>query len=166
MPVSPEPADVVDQHVQTRVGADHLGGQTTHLCLGGNVGGKDIHGRVARRGADVRCGRGSACLITAGDADPGTQCENGLPGQGGMSATVHSLGLMPGSADDRDRLGTSRRPSGAGRHEWLPAGVGCGAGGPTGSAERWPGSMAPASSRNGGYSSRISAGRRNGDGLA
>ena len=68
-----------------------------------------------------------------------------------------AIGLMPGSADDRDRFGTGRQPSGAGRHEWLPAGAGCGAGGSAGSGERWPGSVPPASSRNGGYSSRISA---------
>ena len=52
-------------------------------------------------------------------------------------------------------LGAASCPA-PGGHERLPAGVGCGAGGPAGSGERWPGSVPPVSSRNGGYSSRIS----------
>jgi hypothetical protein len=73
VPVRPEPADVVDQHVRPRVGTSHLGGQTAHLRLDGHVGGKDIHRWITRRGADSGRGRRSARLVAAGDADPGAQ---------------------------------------------------------------------------------------------
>jgi hypothetical protein len=103
VPVGPEPADVVDQHIQPRVGAGHLRGQTAHPGLGGHVSGKGVHHWAARCGADAGRGRLGAGLITAGDADPGAQRgepdgdgpadatgapgdQNGLPGhEGGVS---------------------------------------------------------------------------------
>ena len=73
VPVDPEPADVVDQHVQAQVGVSHLGGQTAHLGLGGHVGGKDIHGCVARCGAAVVCRTGHSLMTAhvAGHRTPG-----------------------------------------------------------------------------------------------
>ena len=45
--VRPEPADVVDQHVQPRVGVEDRDGEPTYLGLGGHVGGERVDGRVA-----------------------------------------------------------------------------------------------------------------------
>ena len=94
VPVSPEPADVVDQHVQARVGVQHLSGQTAHPGLGGHVGGKGVHGWVARRGADGCRGRLGAGLIAAGDADPGAQ--RGEPDGGGPADTAGASGDQNG----------------------------------------------------------------------
>ena len=52
-----------------------MSGQTAHLRLGGHVGGKDVHGVVARCGADIGRGCRGAALITGGDANPGAQQE-------------------------------------------------------------------------------------------
>ena len=47
VPAGLEPPGVVDQHVQPRVGAKYLSGQTAHLRLGGHVGGKGFRGAAA-----------------------------------------------------------------------------------------------------------------------
>jgi hypothetical protein len=85
VPVSPEPADVVDQHVQAWVGVRHQGGQTAHPGLGRHVCGKGVHGWAARCGADTGRGRPGTGLITAGDTDPGAQ--RGEPRGGGLADT-------------------------------------------------------------------------------
>ena len=60
VPVRPEAAHVVDQHIQPRIGVEYLAGQAADLGLGGHVGDVHVHRRVARRGADVgRCGLGA-----------------------------------------------------------------------------------------------------------
>src|ERR1019366_9734398 len=46
--VCPEPADVVDQYVQPRVGVEDIGGEPAHLCLGGHVGLVGVGVRVSR----------------------------------------------------------------------------------------------------------------------
>jgi hypothetical protein len=90
VPVSPEPADVIDQHIQPRIGASHLGGQMAHPGLGGHVRGKGIHRRAARCGADAGRGRLGAGLIAAGDADPGAQ--GGEPDGGGLADATGASG--------------------------------------------------------------------------
>ena len=121
VPVSPEPADVVDQHVQTRIGASHLGSQTAHLRLDGHVGDKDIHRCVTRRSADTGRGRHSTRLVAAGNADPGAQrgepgggshadapCasgdQNGLPGHDGdlSHGSFPGSWRVPGNKEDPD----------------------------------------------------------------
>ncbi len=69
MPMRREPADVVDRHVKVRVRVEHFGGQSSHRGLRRQVGGEHVHGRVARRCADV----GGLCSspVPARDADPG-----------------------------------------------------------------------------------------------
>src|SRR6202042_3948313 len=84
--VRPEPTDVVDQHIQARVGVTDLSGQTAHTGLNGHVHGKSIHDRAARCRAYVCRGRLGAGLITAGDADPGA--EGGEPDSGGLADTA------------------------------------------------------------------------------
>ena len=73
VPVSPEPAHVVDQHVQPLIGLKHLCGQTAHPGLHGHARGKGGHGWAARCGADAGCGCPGTGLIAAGDTDPGAQ---------------------------------------------------------------------------------------------
>ena len=46
MSMRPKPADVVDQHIQPRVGVEYSDGQPAHLGLGAHVGGKCVDGRA------------------------------------------------------------------------------------------------------------------------
>ena len=94
VPVSPEPADVVDQHVQPRVGVQYLSGQTAHPGLNRHVRGKGIHRRATRGGADARRGRLGAGRIPAGDADPGAQ--RGEPDGGGPAYAAGTSGDQNG----------------------------------------------------------------------
>jgi hypothetical protein len=94
VPVSPEPADVVDQHVQPRVGVQYLSGQTAHPGLNRHVRGKGIHRWATRRGADACSGRLGAGRITAGDADPGAQ--RGEPDGGGLAYAAGTSGDQNG----------------------------------------------------------------------
>jgi hypothetical protein len=91
----PEPADVVDQHVQPRVHVEHLTRQAPYLGLGGEVRGKCIDHRVVRRGTDVGRGRFGARHVAAGDAYPRTH-----------SGKSERCGLADpaGSARDEDGL--------------------------------------------------------------
>ena len=73
VPGGPEPAHVVDQHVQARVRGEDLTGQTAHLGLDGQVGYEHIDGRVARRCADVASGGLGPGAVAANDADSGAQ---------------------------------------------------------------------------------------------
>jgi len=122
VPVSPEPADVVDQHVQPRVGVQYLSGQAAHPGLNRHVRGKGIHRWATRRGADACRGRLGAGRIPAGDADPGAQ--RGEPGGGGPADAAgtsgdqnglpgHERGVSHGSVLPRGRPnavpGTMRR---------------------------------------------------------
>jgi len=119
VPVSPEPADIVNQHVQPRIGVSHLGGQAAHLCQDRHVGGKGVDGWAARCGADAGRGRLGTGLITAGDADPGAQC--GEPDGGGLADATcasgdqnglpsHEGGVSHGSFLPRRPRGGSRGP--------------------------------------------------------
>ena len=47
VPVRPEPADVVDQHIQPRVRVEHGRGQSADLGLRRQVGGERVHRRVS-----------------------------------------------------------------------------------------------------------------------
>ena len=104
----PEPADVVDQHVQPRVGVEDLGGQAAHLRLRGEVGAERVHGGVACRGPDLDRGRLRARGVAAGDRHP--RPERGQPDRGGLADAA-------GGAGDQDR------PAGHRRH--LPSHAAC-----------------------------------------
>jgi hypothetical protein len=57
VPVCPETADVVDQHVQSRVQVEHFAREAVYLGLRRQVGGERVDRRVVRRGADLGRGR-------------------------------------------------------------------------------------------------------------
>ncbi len=50
--VGPEPADVVEQHIQPRVRGENLAGQPPDLGLQRHVGDEDVHRGVARLAGD------------------------------------------------------------------------------------------------------------------
>ena len=105
----PEPAHVVDEHVQARVRVQNLAGQPSYLRLGGHVGGERVDCRVAGRGGDVGR-RGSAPgEIAAGDADAGAQ--RGQAGGRGFAVDIRSPGAGPvlqGGSAGRARNSSSR----------------------------------------------------------
>ncbi len=67
----PEPAHVVDQHIQPRVGAADRGGESAYPGLAGHVGGERVHRRVAGLADDPGGGGLGPRLVPAGDADAG-----------------------------------------------------------------------------------------------
>lgn len=73
VPMRPRPADVVDQHIQSRVRLEDLGGQSAHLGLGGHVRDEHVHRGVAALPSDVRRGCLGSPAVPAGDADSRTQ---------------------------------------------------------------------------------------------
>ena len=73
VPVRPEPANVVHQHVQPRIPVEHLTRQAAYLGLRGEVRGERVDRRVVRRGADVGRRRFGAIHVAAGDGYPSTQ---------------------------------------------------------------------------------------------
>ena len=95
VPMCPEPADVVDQHVQSRVGVEDGGGEPPYLGLGAHVGGERVDGRVSRTGTDVGRGLLGARGVAARDADPGA--DGGKADRGGLADS-------PGAAGDQDDL--------------------------------------------------------------
>jgi hypothetical protein len=108
VPVLPEPADVVDQHVQAGIRVEDLSGQAPYLSLAGQVGGERVDGGVARRRADVGRGGFGPREVAAGDADLGTQV--GEPGCGGLADAA-------GAASDQDGLAGHRK--GGVSHCWF-----------------------------------------------
>ena len=95
VPGGPEPAHVVDQHVQVWVPVQDLTGETVDLGLDGQVGREHVHGRAARCGADVASGGIGPGAVAANDAYSGTQGRQ--PGGGGLADAA-------GSPGDQDRL--------------------------------------------------------------
>jgi hypothetical protein len=87
--VVPLALQVIEVDAAHGLGAAHLG-------LGGHVGGKAVHGGVARCGADIGCGSPRAGRITAGDADPGAQ--RGEPDGGGLADATGASGDEDGLA--------------------------------------------------------------------
>ena len=73
VPGGPEPAHVVDQHIQPRVGAADRDGESAYLGLAGHVGGERVHRRVAGLAGDPGGGGLGPRLVPAGDADAGAQ---------------------------------------------------------------------------------------------
>jgi hypothetical protein len=97
----PEPADVVEQHIQPRVRGENLGGQTPDLGLRRHVGDEDVH----RGGCPTRGDRGGGPLearpIAAALPSPPVPpvINTGLAGAGlQMSASGSKLGTGFGTA--------------------------------------------------------------------
>jgi hypothetical protein len=79
--VGPEPADVVEQHIEAWIGGEDLGGQPPDFGLGGHVGDEDVHCGIARLARDCGGGQHRTVPVAAGDAHSGTHC--GQAGRGG-----------------------------------------------------------------------------------
>ena len=89
VPGGPEPADVVDQHVQPWVRREHLVREPAHLVLGGHVGDEDVD-RVRRMPREPLRGGLGPGGVPADDADPGA--ERGETGGGGQPDPTGAAG--------------------------------------------------------------------------
>ena len=98
--VGPEAADIVDQHVQTRVSLEDNGGELTQLVLGGHVGGERVNSRVSRGRTDVGRRLFGARRVATRDPDPGAE---------GRKAGCSGLADSPGAAGNHDDLATHRK---------------------------------------------------------
>ncbi len=99
VPVGPEPADVVDQHVEAGVCLEHLRGEPAHLRLGGHVGDEHVHRVIARCRADVGCGGLGAGGVAPDDADSGAHSRE--PDGGGLADPAGAAGDQHGPAGHR-----------------------------------------------------------------
>ena len=95
VPVRPEPADVVDEHIQARVPVEHFAREASYFGLRRQVRGERVDRRVIRRGADVGRGRLRASDVAPGDSHPSAQSSE---------PDRRRLADPTGTARDKDRL--------------------------------------------------------------
>ena len=90
MSVRPEPADVVDQHIQPWVSIENCAGEAAHLGLGAHVGCEHVDGRVSGSGTNVGGGLFGTDQVATRDADPGAH--RGEPDRRGFADSARSAG--------------------------------------------------------------------------
>ena len=98
--VCPEPADVVEQHIEARVGCQDFIRQSPHLGLRRHIGNEDIDRRVARLASDGDGGLFGTWPVAAGNAHPGS--DGGQGDRCGSTDAARATG-------DQDVLACHRR---------------------------------------------------------
>src|ERR1700693_4820583 len=93
--VCPKPTDVVDQHVEPRVGVEDRDGESPDLGLGTHVGAERIDGRVSRGGTNGGGDLFGPPEVATRDPDPGTDGRQpdrgGLPDSSGATSYENDL---------------------------------------------------------------------------